>query len=373
MSPTSRERVLTVFNRQSADRPALDLGSRISSIAVDTYNELKNILDLNKPTEVLDKRLNIARIDDEILTDFGVDARYVYIKPPAAWIPPDPEAETYVDDWGAGLHRPKGGFYYDHVDHPVKAPTPEALAAYTFPDPDDPTRYAGLREEAKALQQAGYAVGTVIKGVQETVWTLRGFQDALTDTGFHPKFYQALSEATADVLARMMTNFFNEVGPYVDFFCLTCDLGTQNNLMISPKTYRELIRPHEMTVYQAVRKAAPHVFIAQHSCGAIFKLIPDIIEAGVQVLNPIQTSARGMDLARLKKEYGTDLAFWGSMDVQQVLVNGTPDQVAAEVRRSIAELGAGGGLMLGPSHDIQALTPPNNIVTLYRTAARPAD
>ena len=128
-----------------------------------------------------------------------------------------------------------------------------------------------------------------------------------------------------------------------------------------------------MTVYRAVRRAAPHVVIAQHSCGAIFDLIPDIIEAGVQVLNPIQTSARGMDLTRLKKEYGDDLAFWGSMDVQQVLVNGTPDQVAAEVKRSAAELGAGGGLMIGPSHDIQAFTPPENIIALYRTAARPSD
>ena len=135
MDPTGRERVLTVFNRQQADRPALDLGSRISSIAVDTYNELKGLLGLDNPTEVLDKRLNIARIDDQILADFGIDTRYVYIKPPAAWIPPDPEAETYIDDWGAGLRRPEARVLLRSRRSPDQGPDPGGPDRLHLPRP----------------------------------------------------------------------------------------------------------------------------------------------------------------------------------------------------------------------------------------------
>ena len=361
---TSRERVLAAFDRTPPDRVPFDLGSRGSSLAISLYEDLKRHLGIERPPVVLDRRLGLAAIDEDVLERFGVDTRYVYLKTPASFQPRhDPETDSFTDEWGGTLRRPKGGFYYDHVDFPIKEGTIEAVTRHPLPDPDDPTRTRGLREEARAFYDAGYAVGTYMKGVSETIWILRGLENAYMDMALNPKVYHALADRVSTVLARMVENLFREVGDSVQFLCVTCDLGTQHNLMVSPRAYKEFIRPYEGRLFEAARKTGK-ARIAQHSCGAVAKIIPLIIESGVEILNPVQTNAAGMDTAFLNREFGKDLCFWGGIDAQRILPFGTPAEVRAEVARVIGDLAPGGGYLCGPTHGIQAFTPPENVVAM---------
>ena len=367
-----RERVLKAFNRQQPDRIPIDFGSKGSSLVIGAYDKLKEKLGLEKPTEILDTRLGLAQIDSEILDKFKVDTRYVYMKGAASHDPQWNTAEdTFVDEWGVTLKKPKGGLYYDYVKFPIQEPNIQALKTHQWPDPDDPTRFEGLREEAKALYDRGYAVGTYIKGVWETTWALRSMENACLDLLTEKKFYLAMADRVADVLSRMVENFFCEVGDYVQWICVTCDLGSQENLLISPQAYKEFVRPFEIRIYEAARKHSS-AKIAQHSCGAVYPLIPNIIDAGVEILNPIQTSAKGMDTAKLKAEFGNHLCFWGGIDVQQLMSFGTVQDIAQEVERVMGDLGPGGGYLFGPSHDIQTMTPPENVLAMYETALQRA-
>jgi len=363
-----RERVWRAFNREPADRLPLDLGSKGSSLGLGAYGDLKALLGIDKPTRLLDQRLGLAVIDEEVLDLFKIDTRYIYLKPAASFEPQvDAEKDTITDEWGGTLKRPSEGYYYDHVDFPLKEPAIETVERHAWPDPDDPSRYTGLKEEAKKYHDQGFAVGTYLKGVNETIWILRGLENAFLDMGLNKKFYHALADRVSSILARMVENLMAEAGEYIQWLCVTCDLGTQNNLLISKDYYRQFVRPYEGRIFDAVRKNPP-TKVAQHSCGAIFPIIPDLIDAGVEILNPIQTSAQGMDTAALKREYGAHLCFWGGIDVQKILAFGTVDEVKSEVRRVAGDLGRGGGCLLGPSHDIQTNTPPQNVVALYETA-----
>jgi len=365
-----RERVWKALNHQVPDRVPLDFGSRISGLALASYENLKKRFGIEIPTQVLDKRTGLALVDESILDRFDIDTRYIYLKPSRSWNPMiRPMEDTFVDEWGATLKRPKDGFYYDHVEYPIKEPTKEAIQKHHWPNPDDPTRLEGLKEEARAFYEKGYALGTVIKGVFETTCILRGFEQVLSDIALNQDFYHALADKTADVLSRMVEHLLSEVGSYLQFVCVTCDLATQLNLMISPDHYKIFVKPYEKRIFEVVKRKS-RAKVAQHSCGAVFRLIPELIDSGIQILNPIQTSAKGMDTKLLKREYGQDLCFWGGIDVQKILPCGTPGEVEREVKRVIDDLAAGGGVLLGPSHDIQAFTPVENIVALFQSAVK---
>ena len=370
VSMNSRERVWKALNHQIPDRVPLDFGSKGSGLAFGVYEELKKHLGVTTPTQVLDIRLGLAAIDESILNRFHVDTRYVYMKASKSWDPrTNPQEDTFVDEWGATLKRPQEGFYYDHVAFPIKEATMEALKKHPWPDPDDPSRYEGLKEMAKAYYEKGYAVGSYMKGVFETTWILRGFEQALMDMALEPKSYHALADKISEILSRMVENFLTEVGDYLHFFCITCDLGTQLAPMISPADYKTSVRPYEKRIYEVIRRKSK-AKVAQHSCGAIFKIIPHLIEAGIDILNPIQTNAKGMDTALLKKEFGKDICFWGGVDAQKILPSGTPEDVEREVKRVIQDLSPEGGFLFGPTHDIQTFTPPENIITLYESGLK---
>lgn len=370
VSMNSRERVWKALNHQIPDRVPLDFGSKGSGLALGAYEELKKCLGVETPTQVLDVRLGLAAIDESILERFHIDTRYVYMKASRSWDPKaDLRGDTFVDEWGATLMRPKAGFYYDHVEFPIKEPSIEALKTHPWPDPDDPSRYEGLKEEAKSLHEKGYAIGSYVKGTFETIWILRGFEQALMDLALNQIFYHALADKVSEILARMVENFLSEVGQYLQFFCVTCDLGTQVAPMISLQDYRTFVRPYEKRIFETVKRRS-EAKVAMHSCGAIFKLIPDLIESGIEVLNPVQTNAKGMDTVLLKKEFGRDLCFWGGIDAQKVLPYGTCEEVDHEVKRVIQYLSPDGGFLLAPTHDIQTFTPPGNVITLYESALK---
>jgi uroporphyrinogen decarboxylase len=139
--------------------------------------------------------------------------------------------------------------------------------------------------------------------------------------------------------------------------------------MISPDDYKAKVRPYEKRIFETVKRKS-NAKVAQHSCGAIFKIIPHLIDAGIDILNPIQTSAKGMDTALLKREFGKDLCFWGGIDTQKILPNGTPEDVEKEVQRVMRDLSPEGGFLFAPTHDIQTFTPVENIIAMYESGLK---
>jgi uroporphyrinogen decarboxylase len=170
-----------------------------------------------------------------------------------------------------------------------------------------------------------------------------------------------------DLCKAALTRYLDLVGPTIQIVKMGDDLGAQEGPLLAPALYRRVIKPYHKELFDLIKqRGAARVFL--HSCGSIYRLLPDLVDAGVEILNPVQVSARDMDTARLKAEFGDRLSFMGAVDTQHVLPFGTPDEVRREVERRIGDLGRGGGYILAPVHNVQADVPAENLVTMYRHA-----
>jgi uroporphyrinogen decarboxylase len=171
----------------------------------------------------------------------------------------------------------------------------------------------------------------------------------------------------SDVILSSLKLYLEQVGQYIQVVKMGDDLGTQNGPLMSPATYRQMIKPYHREIFRLIKQYTDaKVFL--HSCGSVYKLLPDLIDAGVEILNPVQVSAHDMDTRRLKTEFGNRLSFWGAIDTQHVLPNGNPEEVKAEVERRVSDLAVGGGYVLAPVHNVQADVPPGNVITMYQHA-----
>jgi len=245
------------------------------------------------------------------------------------------------------------------------------LDRYPWPDLAHPGRFVGLREKAKAIQDAGYAV-VALSGVSpfEQSYMMRGIENWLLDLAADPDFALALLRKVTDLMKAAVINLLEEAGEYIDVLVTGDDLGSQNGPMISPKMYRRLVKPFHAELMSEIKKRT-RARIFYHSDGDIYPLLPDLIEVGIDLLNPVQVSAREMgDTARLKREFGDRLSFCGAIDTQWVLPYGTPDDVRAEVRRRIRDLAPGGGYVLAAVHCIQPDVPPENILAMCDEAKK---
>jgi uroporphyrinogen decarboxylase len=199
---------------------------------------------------------------------------------------------------------------------------------------------------------------------------LCGFEDWLVDLIAHPGFAGALLDRVVEIQAQMIQHILQAVGANVDVVLCPDDLGMQNAPLISPKLYRQMIKPRQKTLF-AVIKRYTDAKLLLHSDGAIAPLIGDFIDIGVDVLNPIQVSAAGMgDTRWLKRTFGKDLSFWGAIDTQHILPFGTPQAVKEEVEKRIQDLAPGGGYVLASVHNIQSEVPPENICAMFEAGLR---
>ena len=206
-------------------------------------------------------------------------------------------------------------------------------------------------------------------GVFEQAWILRGLENFLVDLMLNPSFASALMERIADVHIALWDNYLDAVGEYIQVAVVIDDLGTEESLMMSPDTYRRLVKPVQSRVWSHI-KSRTDAALFLHSCGAIAPLIPDLIEIGVDIINPVQVSAKGMDPAQLKQRFGDEIVFWGGgCDTQQVLPYGSADDVRNEVATRVAQLSPGGGFVFCQVHNIQPDVPPENIVAMYQAVA----
>jgi uroporphyrinogen decarboxylase len=399
-----RERVILALDHKEPDRIPIDLGGSIcSSIHKNAYMELKEhlgmeleelkmadyaqqlplldhvqqlpLLDYVQQLPLLDYVQQLPYLDEALLKHFDVDFRMVQL--PAATasdlnIFEEGDYYAFIDRWGSKLYMPKeGGLYFDWVDFPIKEPTMQELDDYAWPQPDPPEYNARLRERAKHLyENTDYAlVGSAVigGGIFEQPARTMGLENFLMALVSEPEFADRLMDQITEIYIESCNNYLEQVGHYLQVFTYWDDVCGQNGWLIAPDVYRTMIKPKQRRLVEAIKRKTD-ARIYYHSCGAVFDLIPDLIELGFDILNPVQVSARGMDSRRLKEEYGNDITFWGGIDTQHVMPFGKPEEVADEVKRRIDDLAPGGGFVLATVHNIQAFVPPENIVTAFETA-----
>jgi len=368
---TPRERVLAALEHREPDRVPIDFGGMSTGIEVEAYNRLKNLIGFKGETKTFVR--DHVEIDEPILERFGVDTRYLRLGPPRNFVMTIEKDNSFVDLWGTRWRKPPSSFYWDMVAYPITEPTLTALKKYRWPDPHDPGRTEGLKERAKnLLENTDYAVvlDTIGFGVFETGWLLRGIENFLMDIAAEPKFAEALIQGVADYYVSLYDRVLGEVGEMIQVVMVGDDLGTQKGPMISLKTYRNFIKPAQKKVWQFIKsKTQARLFL--HSCGSVRQFLPDWIELGLDILNPVQVAAKGMDPKELKREFGKDLTFWGGgCDTQRVLSFGTPEDVENEVRQRIYEFAPGGGFVFNQIHNIQPQVPPQNILRMFATALK---
>lgn len=365
---TPRERVITALHHEEPDRVAFDCGGTgTTSLIVETYEKLKAYEGISTPTQVMYKAFRVARLDEEMMRRLGSDLRPVMIKPPKNWAPPPSEPGTFVDEFGIKWRQVtySTGYYWELAGHPLANATISDLDAYPWPDVNDPGRYAGLYEEVRDLfHHTPYALvgDSGFKGFWEPAFMLRGLTQALMDLVQNPEFMHALLDKLFEVNAAITKRFLEITGPYLAAIRIVDDLATQISPIMSPATYRAVIKPYHKRFCELIREYTDAIIVL-HSCGNITLLVDDLIDAGVQALNPVQVSAIP-DIGGLKAKYGDRLSFWGGVDSQHVLPHGTPEQVREEVRLRIHQLGQGGGYIAAAVHNIQPDVPPHNIIAM---------
>ncbi len=369
---TSRERFIWALNHQEPDRVPIDLGSIASTIrTVEAYDRLKNHLGLALNKKIRHFADEHIIPDEEIMQALHVDTIYIRLNVPKSWQRLRLDAYTVVDEWGVPWSKPPGGYYTFPVDYPLKTAQMEEIAKFAWPDPDEPSRYEGLRERAKYLfEKTDYALvadGLTGVGIFDMAWHLRGMENIFLDMLIHPEFTQTLFERLTDYYVRVYRNYMQAVGDFIQMVIYYEDLSGQDGPLISPQLYRKYIKPGHQKIFKTIKNYT-NAKICVHTCGSAYAFLDDYVELGVEVLNPVQISARDMDPERLKAKYGAVLSFHGGIDTQRFLPRATPQQVREEVRRMIRILGRGGGYLFTSCHSIQPDVPPENIVALFEAA-----
>ena len=370
---THRERILAALAHQETDRVPLDLGSSISTTLTAKAHERLRVylgLPLTVPAPVMAKRASTVVPDEAILRRFDVDARPLLLGSPANRPDRDVSADVMVDEWGVTWVK-HGQSHYMNADGPfyhLDEPALQDLEKASWPDPADPGRYRGLRERARDLhEKTDYAVILNLPvGPVHLCQFLRGYAEWLQDLLLHPAFAEGLLDRCVEVWTQVTSRALEEAGEFVDVVMYGDDIGTQRGPLLRPELYRRMIKPGHRRMAEAVKRFGKPIFY--HSCGSVYRLLPDLIDVGIDALNPVQVSAAEMDTQSLKREFGRHLTFWGGIDTQSVLPRGSVQDVREEVKRRIADLAPGGGYVLSAVHNIQPEVPPENLIAMYEAA-----
>jgi uroporphyrinogen decarboxylase len=372
----SRERLLTALSHKEPDRIPFDLGStQVTGLHVMAYEVLRQALGL-APVEiqVCDYLQRLALPDDDVIERLGVDVRGLFPLNSHNWNVHEEDGGDYWiyhDEWGITHHRPRpNGLYLSVVQVPLGDPnlTADDIKKHSWPNMADPERIAGLRELAESYRAAGY--GVMLKdpfaGIFEMSQRVVGMENILIMMALNQKLAGALFDQLLELKLSFWDMALPQLADVVDVISQADDYGTQESQLISPDMFREQIKPRLKILFDRIKALAPNAKRFFHSCGNVRPLLPDYIEIGVEILNPVHIRARGMEPAGLKREFGTDLVFWGGgVDTQGVLPNGTPQEVKDDVRRNIDSLTPGGGYVFSMVHNIQADVPPQNIIAMW--------
>lgn len=373
MMMTPRERVLATLRHEEPDRVPIVLGvSNATGIKTKPYRELKQLLGIEAPGRYLYRwpELGTAEIDEETLVRLGTDVRPVLDVEPA-WVlernASRPPHSDYINSWGSGAVEIGPDDWFPAVHPMAAATTIQEVEDYPWPDMDDPTRVEHVAAEAARLTAENrFAIMATpwLLFPLERAFAMQGTDVFLQNLVFYPEFAETLLWKIQGLCKTLMGHFLQALGDNVDIIKIGDDLGMQDGLLTSPDMYRSVLKPvHGDYIRFIKERTRAQVFF--HTDGDVFPLIDDFIEMGVDILNPIQTSAGQMaNLEELKARWGDRLTFCGAIDTQRILPRGTPDEVRAEVRRVIEALAPGGGYMVSSVHSVMDDVPAENILAM---------
>ena len=368
---TNRERVAAAFAHRQPDRTPVSLGTTIvdgmTRFALNRFEQHRG-RPATQPL-VTSRIMQTAAVPEWIWNELGTEfrpVRYVNALTPDTSYLPD---GSYVDCFG--ITWKKSEMYFDPVQGPWYGEVSEeqvrgrpwidlrhAAAWY---------REGARREECLRLSEAGYVVvaDLISFGTFEQAAWMRGFSDLLAGFYENPKLTAAVFEKTTETAMGLFEAQLSAIGDLVDVVCHGDDMGMQDRAFFSEGLYEKFIKKHHRRVIDLIKsKTKAKVFL--HTCGSVHELIPHLIEVGVDILNPIQTTARNMQPELLKREFGNDLVFWGGMDTQQMLQSGSDAQIRDEVRRLVDVFGKDGGYVLAPSHNLQSVVEPRKVEVLFQ-------
>ena len=376
----SRERILKALNHEEPDRIPYDLaGSTWTGITITAYRNLRKHLGKNESeANWSDVIQQIVVPSEEMLDELQVDTRGIFPLTSHNW---DVYAKLkdcgnyweYVDEWSFTHHFPKDGYWFSLVKNPmdqVDFEQDNIVENFSWPDAGNKLRFVGLREKAIQFRNKDKIVMTkgLCAGLFEMHQRVRGMTNAMMD----PLLFQNNSDKLIGKLADLKIEFWDaaldELGDVVDIVGEGDDYGTQQSQLISPDQFREFYKPHFSRVLSFIKQKAPKVKLLFHSCGNVRPIIPDLIEMGADILNPVHVNATGMEPEQLKRDFGKDIVFWGGgVDTQHVLPNGSVQEVADDVKRNVEALAPGGGFVFSTVHNVQAEVPPENIMSMWNT------
>jgi uroporphyrinogen decarboxylase len=368
-SMTHRERVIAALEHREPDRVPIDLCSTTNSAIVKQgYNSLRSYLGLgSEKPDLMHRMMQVVDVGEDIKKRLDVDFRGVLLGKPNKGGELELAEDRYQDEWGVVRFKAPEGYYFELQTVPLAGEiTIQDIVNFPWPDPHDPGRTRGLKEKVKSLRrETEYAIALNLNPPFVHISQyMRGFMDWYIDCACNEKLLGVLFDAILEINMAITRDALRLVGDQVDVVMVADDLGTQDRLQVSPELFRRIFKPRFKRYFDIIHELSS-AKVAFHTCGSVWLLIDDLIDAGIDILNPVQVSAANMDTARLKKQFGKNLSYWGAIDTQFVLPQGNVDDVKAEVRRRIDDLAKGGGYILGAVHNIQPDVPPENIVTMF--------
>jgi uroporphyrinogen decarboxylase len=377
-SMTSRQRVVCALGHREPDRVPIDLGGFQTGIHKIAYRQLLDHLGLDEEIRILDPVQQLAKPSEEILRRFHVDTRYLCAKGPDGFggtitknIRRGRLWHDLKDDFGVVWSMADDQqMYMDISCHPLAEASIKDIENHPWPDGADPSRFSDLRAKAIALRnETPYAICTGIGGVvYETCWYLRGLERWFMDMIENPAFCEAMLDRMLEFWTDFYAGFLREAGDLIDVVMIGDDLAGQDGPLFDPGFYVRVVKPRQKALVRHIRSLTK-AKIWYHTCGGAKRYIPELIDNGVDILNPVQTSAAGMDPAGLKREFGGKVAFWGAgIDSQHIFPFAEPARVRDEVRRNMEIFKPGGGYVFNNIHNIQAGVPAANIVALFDAA-----
>jgi len=351
----SRERVLAAVNHQVPDRPPIFV-----TVTPQVAGALTEHLGWEYE-EPMDSLLSTRISHTKMLTRLGNDCVGV-----AACVPDNKPSVTSADgvitnEWG--MRFKTAGLYNEFCEYPLAhAETVKDVDNYAFPDPFAVGRFREAEKAIAAYRNDFCIVGDLETTIFETAWYLTGLEKFLVDLVSGAAYVEKLLDRILEINLETGKELIR-LG--ADIIWAGDDFGTQRGMIMDPALWRKVFRPRIRFLFEEFRKVNNEIKIAWHCCGSIPDIIPDFIEIGLDILNPLQPKARGMDPESLVNKFGRDLVFFGGIDIQELIPKGTPGQIKEEVRRICGILGRHGGYIVAPAHNIQPDTPIENIFALF--------
>lgn len=351
----SRERTLKAINHEEPDRPPIF--ATLTPQIAEKLSKASN-LPYEKP---IDSLLSTRISHMNLLTYLGNDLVGIAATYPNGFKTKKRADGHLVNEWGMVFK--DTGLYSEFIEFPLMdVASKEDIQKYPFPDPLAEGRFELAKEAVNKYKESFVIIGDLETSIFETAWYLVGLEKFLMDLIIGPDYMSSLLDEIMLINTRIGEELI-KIGTEI-IWCGD-DFGMQHGMIMDPDTWRKWFKPRIKYMFDTFRKANPEIKIAWHSCGSILPIIPDFIELGLDILNPIQPLAKGMTPEFLKQEYGKDLVFFGGIDVQELLPYKSPKEIKNEVSRRCEILGKGGGYIAAPAHNIQPDTPVDNVLAMF--------